>query len=109
MCFERSNCTLSLVATVHVWRDFLMCALPYICDGFDVGFTGFVVQDLRVDRNAAICEALHDGVVGWDAMVVLFGVEWLYQNNIGRIVVGEHNVLVTAHRTDWVAPKVISE
>ena len=109
MCFECSNRTLNLVATVNFWRYFLMCALPYICDDFNVGCTGFVVQDLRVDRDATSFETLHDGLVGWDAMVVLFGLEWLYQYKISRIMVGEHNVLVTTHCTDWVAPKVVSE
>ena len=79
MCFEHSNCTPSLVTTVNVWRNFLVCALPYIGDSFDVCCAGFVVQDLRVDRDAARLESLHDGVVGWDAVVFLLGLEWFDQ------------------------------
>ena len=76
---------------------------------FDIGCTCFVVHDLRVNRDAASLEALHDGVEGWDRMVVLFGFELLYQYNISRIVVGKHTVLVAAHCLDWVASKVIRE
>ena len=88
---------LSLVATVHVWLYFMVCALPYICDGFNVGCAGVVVQNLRVNRDATSLEPLHDGVVGWDAVVVLLGLEWLDQYNISRIVLGKHNVLVATH------------
>ena len=109
MCLECSNCPLRLVAAVHVRRDFLVGALPYICDVFSVCRTCFVVHDLCVNRDAASLDALHDGVEGWYAMVVLLGCKRLYQYNISRIVVGKHNVLVTAHCTDWVASEVVGE
>ena len=70
MCLERSNRSLGFVMTVHVWWDFLMCAFPYVCDGLDVGRTGFVVEYLCVHFDAPCLEAFHDGVVGWDAMAV---------------------------------------
>ena len=66
-------------------------------------------QDLHVDRDAASLESLHDGVVGWDAVVVLLRLEWLYQYDISCIVVGKHDVLVAANCADWVASKVVSE
>ena len=77
MCLERSNRLLGLVATVHVQWDLLMCAFPYVCDGLDVGCTGFIVEDLRVNFNATCLETFQDGVVGWDAMVVRFGLKGL--------------------------------
>ena len=81
-----------------------MCAFPYVCDGLDVGRTGFVIKDLQVNFNAPCFEPFHDGVVGWDAMVVCFGLEGLHQDDICRIAIREHNVLVTAHRMDREAP-----
>ena len=75
MCLEHSNLSLDFVTMVHVWWEFSMCAFPYVCDGLDVGCTGFVVDDLRVHFNATCLETFHDGVVGWDAMVVRFGLK----------------------------------
>ena len=75
MCLERLNCLLGLVATVHVRWDLLMCAFPYVCDGMYVGCTGFIVEDLHVNVNATCLESFHDGFVGWDAMVVRFGLK----------------------------------
>ena len=75
MCLESSNFSLGFVTTVHVRWYFLMCAFPYVCDGLDVVCTGFVVEDLCVHFNAMCLEPFHDGVVGWDAMVVRFGLK----------------------------------
>jgi hypothetical protein len=104
MCFECPNSLFGLVATVHVRWDFLMFAFPYFCDGLDVGRTRLIVEDLQVNLNAPCFEMFHDGLVCRDAMVVRFGLEGLHQDDICRIVIREHNVLVAAHRTDWEAP-----
>jgi hypothetical protein len=104
MCFECSNSLFGLVATVHVRWHFLMFEFPYFCDGLDVGRTRFIVKDLQVNLNAACFETYHDGIVCRDAMVVHFGLDGLHQDDIYRIVIREHNVLVTAHCTDWEVP-----
>jgi hypothetical protein len=104
MCFECPDSSFGLVATVHVRWDFLMFAFPYFCDGLDVGCTRLIVEDLQVNLNALCFETFHDGIVCRDAMVVRFGLEGLHQDDICRIVIREHNVLVTAHCTDWEAP-----
>ncbi len=104
MCFECPNSSFGLVAMVHVRWDFLMFAFPYFCDGLDVDRTRLIVKDLQVNLNAPCFETFHDGVVCRDAMVVRFGLEGLHQDDICRIAIREHNVLVTAHRMDREAP-----
>jgi len=73
-----------------------MCAFPYVCDGFDVGCAGFIVKYLCIHFDAPCLETFHDGIIGWDAMLV--------QDYISCIVVCKHNVLVAAHCADWKAP-----
>ena len=104
MSFERPNISLGLVAKVHVRWNFLVFAFPYFVDCLDVGCTGFIVKDLQVNFNSPCFEPFHDGVVGWDAMVVRFGLEGLYQDDICCIVIRDHNVLVTTHCKDWELP-----
>ena len=64
MCLEHLNRLFGLVATVHVRWDLLMCEFLYVCDGLDVGCTGFIVEDLRVHFDATCLENFHDGIVG---------------------------------------------
>ena len=87
MSFEGLNSSLGFVAMVHVRWDFLVFAFPYFVDCLDVGCTGFIVQDLHVHFIAPFFEAFHDGNVGWDAMVVRFGLEGLHQDDICCIVI----------------------
>ena len=103
MRLESLNSSLGVVATVHARRDLLMFAFPYFGDRFDVCCTGFIVKDLQVNFNAPCFETFHDGVVGRDTMVVCFRLEGLHQDDICCIVIREHNILVTAHCTDWEA------
>ncbi len=42
---ERSDCLLSTVLAMHIWRDQLKLGLPGKGDGVLVGRTGLVVQD----------------------------------------------------------------
>ena len=72
MCLDRLDRSLGLVVTVHVGRDLLMCAFPYLCGGFDVGCAGFIVKYLCVHFDAPFLETFHDGVIGWGAMLVCF-------------------------------------
>jgi hypothetical protein len=104
MCFECPNSSFRLVAMVNVRWDFLMFAFPYFYDGLDVDRTRLIVEDLQVNLNAPCFETFRDGVVCRDAMVVRFGLEELHQYDICRIMIRKHNVLVTAHCTDWEAP-----
>ena len=104
MRLECLNSLLGLVATVHVQQDFLMFAFPYFGDCLDVCCTGFIVKDLQVNFNAPCFEPFHDGVVGRDLVMVCFSLEWLHQNDIGRIMICENDVLIATHYADWESP-----
>ena len=84
---ERTDRALRCVASVYVGRHKLKRALPLLADrGFKVS-TGLVVKDNEVDSVSSICEALHDSIVGWDAVPVAFGGERFYEDRVGIIMI----------------------
>ena len=52
-------------------------AVPFFRDGSAVFCAGLVVKDLVFDGVAAVFEFGHDSSVGWDIVVVVFGLEGL--------------------------------
>ena len=109
MCLERSNRLLGLVATVHVKRDFLMFAFPYFGDCLDVCRTGFIVKDLQVIVDPMWFKAFHDGIEGWEPVMVRYSLEGLHQNDIGRIMIRKHDVLIATHCADCDLTQIIGE
>jgi hypothetical protein len=103
------NSLFGLVAMVHVKWDFLMFAFPYLGDCLGVCRTGFIVDDLQVNVDPTCCKASHDGVVGWDLVMVRFSLEGLHQNDIGRIMICEHDVFIATHCADWESPQIIGD
>ncbi len=58
------------IAGVDVRRDELVLWVPFVFDvGFEI-FAGLVVKDLEVHCEAAFGEAVHDGVVGGNAICI---------------------------------------
>ena len=104
MSLECPNGLFGLVATVHVRWDFLMFAFPYLSDFSDVCRSGFIVEDLHVNVDPTVFKAFHDSVVGRDPVMVCFSLEGLHQNDIGRIMIREHDVLIATHCADWELP-----
>ena len=96
MSFEGTNCPLSGVASVDVWRDKLELAGPIFFYGQLVGLTDLVVEDLEVNSVAAILETRHDTVLRRNAVSVVPGLEGFDHNDIGVDVVRHHNVVVAA-------------
>ena len=119
MRFEGTDRALRCVASVYVGRHKLKRALPLLADcGFKTG-TGLVVEDNEVDSVPLICEALHDLIVGWDAVPVTFGGERFDEDSVGIVMIRPHDVLVAgaqANRelahvvsvepTDWACPNI---
>ena len=63
MSFEGTDCPLSGVAAVGVWRDKLELAGPIFFYGNLVGLAGLVVEDLEVNSVDATLEPRHDAFV----------------------------------------------
>ena len=78
MGFKCPDGSFGFVPTVHIGWDKLECAFVRVSDYKFVGFTGFIVQDLLFDLDVTGLETRHDFVVGWNAMMVGLGLEWLH-------------------------------
>ena len=86
------------VVTVDVWGNELELSLPIFLDKYFLFGTGFVAKDVKVDVVTAGLESCHDGIVGGDAMCVLFGHKGGLKDGDGVAMVGNHNVLIDATR-----------
>ena len=109
MGFEGPDGPFCLVVAVHIRWDLSMRAFPFVGDTKDVCGACFAVKHLRVNRDIPCLEPLHDDVVGRDAMMISFCLEWLDKDSIGTIVVCKHDVLVPTHGLDGEAAHVIGE
>ncbi len=107
MSFECAYGAFGFVATVHVGWDDLECAFVGVSGDKFVGCAGFVVEDLLFDLDVAGFESRHNFVVGWDAVMVGLGLEWIHQDRIGPSVVFQHDVLVSTLCADWEAAHVV--
>jgi hypothetical protein len=106
---ESAYCALSSVPAVHVRRDQLVGCLPCLGDGAFVLCAGFVVQELEVDGVSFIVQSGHDGIVGGEAMAVVFGLEWGCKDGVAVSMVGNHDVLVTTGGAEWESTGVVGE
>ena len=68
----------------------------------------FIVEDLEVHLEASGGEAVHDGVVGSEAMIVVSTGEAGLKDDIGVAVVSNHDVLFATASTNREAASVIS-
>ena len=109
MGFEGPDGPFCLVAAVHIRWDLLMHAFPFVGDTVDVRGTCFFVKYLRANRNIPCLQPFHDDVVGGDAMMISFCLEWLDKDSIGSVVVCKHDVLVPTHGSDGEAAHVVGE
>jgi len=107
--FECADCTFCFVPAVHVRWDKLMLAVPFMGDAVDVCSASFVVEDLGVNFEATRFEAFHDDVVCWNTMMIRFSLEGLDKDDVGGVMVCEHDVLVTAQSTDGEAAHIVGE
>ena len=107
MVLESPDCTLSPVATMHVWGYQLKLGLPGDSDGMLVGCTSLVVEDLEINCKTAGCQMGHDGIVGGNAMLVAPGLEGLLEDEIAIGVIGNHDILVAGTGLDGESSSVI--
>ena len=107
--FEGLDGTFGGIAAMDVRRYWLVGAVPFLGDDAAVFCTGLVVEDLVFDDLASLLEIGHDASVGWYAVAIVFGLEGFDEDDIVVAVVGEHDVLVVAARTDGEAAHVIGE
>ena len=109
MRFECLNGTFSKVAAMNVRRYKLVGSFPILGDGADLFCPGFVVKHLVTHSVTACLETGHKARVGWDAESVVAGLEGFGEDGIGIAVIGKHDVLIAAARTDREATHVICE
>ena len=86
-----------------------MFAFPFVGDAVNVGGTGFIIDDVEVDREAAFFHAVHDGVERRDLVCIGLGFEGLNDDGVGAHMMCQHDVAVAAAIFDWGAPHVVSE
>ena len=79
---------------MHVWRHQLEFAFSGVRDGFLVGCTCFVIEDLKVNSEASGFQTGHDGVVRCNTVLVTPGFECLVQDEVCISMVGNHDVLI---------------
>ena len=68
--FERADCLLSFVASVHVWRYLLELTLPDFGDVVEELGADFVIHELHVHCQSTFLEALHEDIVCRDTMMI---------------------------------------
>ena len=71
-------------------------AVLFVFNDAPVGTSGFVVEDLDINGVFTFLEARHDEIVSGEAMTVMEGLEWLYQDGVGVGVKVKHDVVVAA-------------
>ena len=57
--------------------------VPLVFDASPIGLDGFIIENLQIDGVSAFIEVRHDAVVGGEAMLVVFGLEWFHQDGFG--------------------------
>lgn len=75
--FEGAEGPFGSVCALHVGGYQLVGAMVGVHDGILVGSAGFIVHGVVMNREACHLEVVYDGGVGWDAMGIAAGVEWL--------------------------------
>ena len=95
------------VATLDVWGKELEPNFPIFLNNELALGAGFVFEDLEVNAVTAVLELYHDGIVDCDAVCFLFGHEGGLQDGVGVVMVGNHDVLIDAMRSNGEAPIVV--
>ena len=81
---------------------------PLLLDVELVVCAAFVVKYLEVGIMAVIFEAGHDPICGGETVLVVAGLEWLHQDDIGVQMLGDHEEVVAALGANWEPAHVIS-
>ena len=100
MRLECLDYTFSGVAAVHVSWDELVGAVPLVGDVTPVVSAGLVVEDNGVYRKLLLLKVGNDGVGSCKTLTVMLGHKRLNEDGVGRVVVGNHDVLVAALHPD---------
>ena len=78
------------VTTMDIRGNELELRPPLLLDVELVVCAAFVVKYLEVGIMAVIFEAGHDLICGGETVLVVAGLEWLHQDDIGVQMVGKH-------------------
>ena len=106
---EGADGALGGIAAINIRGYELVGAVPVSSDDLAIFCTSIVVEDLVFNKVAMVLERGHDAGVGGDVVGVVFGLEGFDKDKVGVAVIGEHDVLVAAVRTDGEAAHVIGE
>jgi len=101
-----------MARSAALWRwtsggDEKVLTAPVLLYDASVFGAGFVVEDLGGDGVPAHLEAVHDGIVGGNAVFVLARLEGGLEDCVGVAVVGDHDVLVVAAGANGEATRVV--
>ena len=107
MSFEGADGTFGYVAPMDFGGYQLVCSRPDVGDVAAVFLAGFVVEDSVVDDVTVSLEAGHDASVGRYAVAVFSCLEGFNEDGVSVVVVGDHQVLVSAAGADWEASYVV--
>ena len=80
------------IAPVHIRGHRLVICFPLLPDGAAILLAGLILQDLEVNFVAALFDAHVYVVVCQDAMLVVFGLEGIYKDEISVAVVSQHDM-----------------
>ena len=94
MILKGPDGALGSIASVHFRGNQLELGLPFERDGFFVGSTGFIVQDLKIHGETMRGETRHDGIVGGNTVGVSSSLERLLEDQVAIRMVGNHDILV---------------
>lgn len=86
---EGVNGTFCSITVMDMRWHKLECAVV-VCDCFAEGSTGFVIHGVQLGGLVDKLEACVDGLIGSNALHILFGGKGLYQNGIAGAVQGNH-------------------
>jgi hypothetical protein len=105
---ERANGAFHPIVVMHVWGDELKSGVPFEGDCFFIGGTGFVIQDLEINREPSCRQTHHNGVISCDAVAVALGFEGLLEDEVAISMEGNHDLLVAGACSDGEAARVVT-
>ena len=85
----------------------MVISAPLLGDDKLVGGAGLVVMHLEVNGETPELEAMHNAVVGCDAVAVVLGLRGFYEDHIIVRMVCQHNIVAVTARADGGATHVV--
>ena len=95
------------VASLHVCGYKMVCDIPVFLDDTIVFDTELVINNLEVDLVALQSEAVHDGILGCNEMLVSLVIEGGNKDCVGITMLGGQDVLINTASSGGDATRVV--